>query len=133
MKKSLMVLFLSLFANILLYSQTIPYIEGKWNVSNGSSIDIRQIKPRPSTRYSRISWFESDKGFFYNARGEWNSRGYFEVDVQRKSRKNGCITYLFMVIKLASGNKTGTLEESAKDNKCDLRIGYKQRFTIEKQ
>ena len=130
-----MVLLLSLFANILVYSQA-PDIAGRWNVSNGSELNIRQSRNYKSgvgfIASSNISWSGSDSGFFYIAKGKWNSKGYFEVNVERKSRQNGCVTFLFMVIKLDSGNKTGTLEESAKDNKCDLRIGYKQKFTIRK-
>lgn len=132
-----MVLLLSLFANILVYSQDIPYIDGRWTVSNGSELNIRQRRtlgqgfPIPGS--ANISWSGSDSGFFYIAKGKWNSKGYFEVNVERKSRQNGCITFLFIVIKLDPGNKTGTLEESAKDNKCDLRIGYKKKFNIKKK
>ena len=133
MKKSLMVLFLSLFACIVVYSQ-VPHMRGRWKVSNGSELEINQSRGRPlNTWSSAISWSGIDSGFTYVAKGKWNAKGYFEVNVERKSRQNGCITFLFIVIKLDPGNQTGTLEESAKDNKCDLRIGYKKKFTIKKQ
>lgn len=111
-----------------------PYIAGRWDVSNGSSLNIQQKKIAGLGVVSNaINWSGSDRNFLYSASGKWNSIGYFEVNVQRESRLNGCITFLFMVIKINSGNKTGTLEESAKDNRCDLRIGYKSKFTIKKR
>ena len=104
-----MVLLLSLFANILVYSQA-PDIAGRWNVSNGSELNIRQSRNYKSgvgfIASSNISWSGSDSGFFYIAKGKWNSKGYFEVNVERKSRQNGCVTFLFMVINKVKNHTT---------------------------
>jgi len=124
--KKIMLVFVAVILFSFVGNAQTPDIAGLWTASNGSAIKISQ-------NGDKVSWNLQDGGFTYTADGKWNaSKGYFSVAIERKSKTNGCVTWL--KVKFTPLNDTtAQFEESAMDQNCDLKLGYKNTFTFRKQ
>jgi hypothetical protein len=99
-----------------------PDISGAWLLSDGSVIDITQDAS------NHLSWPGIDSGFTYSTTAEWDGERFDGVTV-RKNRSNGCCTELRILL-TTQPDGTATIDSSALDNNCDLRVGFKEHFTL---
>jgi hypothetical protein len=124
MKKLLFILILALVST-LGYAQKAPDISGIWAASNGATLTIVQ-------KGKKVNWVHEDSGFKYVAQGSWFAKQeVFLISVQRTNKVDKCLTHLRVQLTIFSDTKA-QFEESAMDGKCDVKIGYRNSYTLTK-
>jgi len=126
-KLSLVLLVALMLSGVIGKAQNAPDVSGFWSLSNGAAIKISQ-------NGGKVSWTLQDGCCNYSSEGKWKTEegGYFSVVVERKSKSNSCITYLKVKMTPLTDTKM-QFEESAMDQNCDVKLGYKNSFTMQKQ
>ena len=70
--------------------------------------------------------------FDHTIEGDWASAGYYDFTVQRRNKKDGCVTVMFgKMYKLQNGNIRFAINGT--DGRCDLRADYSEDFEWARQ
>lgn len=105
----------------VVHREDAPDLSGAWLVTNGVVIDVSQVG-------STISWTDQDDGFTYATEAEWDGATFRGV-LARTSKRSGCSTDLSVQL-TPKPDGAVTLETKALDDKCGLRIGFSETFTL---
>jgi len=128
MKKLSLVLFMFvalMLSGIVGKAQTAPDISGLWTSKSGRSLKIEQ-------QGNKVWWSDTDVSFNYDAKGSYKGDDIFSVISDRRSKKDGCTTYLKFKFTVISETEMYAVI-TGMDNKCDISTSYQATDVYTKQ